>query len=130
MRLHHWTSARVGKAVVVALVLAIAIALMALLEGGIGSQAAAQEQAKMEATIFSYDGKDFVRTKTTLVTEDGKSAVNTKLDHATPAYKALIKKHSYVGDATVFGRKYDAEYAPLTSDDGKLTGALFVAVAE
>jgi hypothetical protein len=40
-----------------------------------------------------------------LVTEDGKSA-------------------------TVFGRKYDAEYAPLTSEDGKLTGALFVAVAE
>jgi hypothetical protein len=130
MRLHQLTSARVGKAVVVALVLAIAIALMALLEGGISAQAAAQEQAKMEATIFSYDGKDFVRTKTTLVTEDGKSAVNTKLDHATPAYKALIKKHSYVGDATVFGRKYDAEYAPLTSDDGKLTGALFVAVAE
>jgi len=130
MHLHQWTSARVGKAVVVALVLAIAIALMALLEGGISSQAAAQEQAKMEATIFSYDGKDFVRAKTTLVTEDGKSAVNTKLDHATPAYKALIKKHSYVGDATVFGRKYDAEYAPLTSDDGKLTGALFVAVAE
>jgi hypothetical protein len=130
MRLHQWTSARVGKAVVVALVLAIAIAVMALLEGGISSQAAAQEQAKMESTIFSYDGKDFVRTKTTLVTEDGKSAVNTKLDHATPAYKALIKKHSYVGDATVFGRKYDAEYAPLTSDDGKLTGALFVAVAE
>jgi len=130
MRLHQLTSARVGKAVVVALVLAIAIALMALLEGGISSQAAAQEQAKMESTIFSYDGKDFVRTKTTLVTEDGKSAVNTKLDHATPAYKALMKKHSYVGDATVFGRKYDAEYAPLTSDDGKLTGALFVAVAE
>ena len=130
MRLHQWTSVRVGKAVVVALVLAIAVALMALLEGGISSQAAAQEQAKMESTIFSYDGKDFVRTKTTLVTEDGKSAVNTKLDHATPAYKALIKKHSYVGDATVFGRKYDAEYAPLTSDDGKLTGALFVAVAE
>ena len=130
MRLHHWTSARVGKAVIVALVLAIAIALMALLEGSISSQAAAQEQAKLEATIFSFDGKDFVRTKTTMVTEDGKSAVNTKLDHDTPAYKALIKKHSYVGDATVFGRKYDAEYAPLTSDDGKLTGALFVAVAE
>jgi Cache 3/Cache 2 fusion domain len=130
MRLQQWTSDRVGKAVIVALILAIAIALMALLEGGISAQAAAQEQAKLEATIFSYDGKDFVRTKTTLVTQDGKSAVNTKLEHDTPAYKALIKKHSYIGDATIFGRKYDAEYAPLTSDDGKLTGALFVAVAE
>jgi hypothetical protein len=110
--------------------LAIAVALMALLEGGTSSPAAAQVQAKLEATIFSYDGKDFVRTKTTLVTEEGKSAVNTKLEHDTPAYKALIKKHSYIGDATVFGHKYDAEYAPLTGDDGRLTGALFVAVAE
>ena len=130
MRSHQWTSARVGKGVVVALVVALAVVLVALVEGGSSSQAAAQAQAKMEATIFSYDGKDFVRTKTTLVTEAGKSAVNTKLDHDTPAYKALMAKHSYVGDATVFGRKYDADYAPLTSNDGRLTGALFVAVAE
>jgi hypothetical protein len=130
MRLHQWTSARVGKGVVVALVLAFAVALMVLVEGGSSSQAAAQAQAKMEATVFSWDGKDFVRTKTTLVTEEGKSAVNTKLDHATPAYKALIQKHSYIGDATVFGRRYDAEYAPLISDDGRLIGALFVAVAK
>ena len=130
MRLHQWASDRIGKGIAVALGFVIIVALMAVVEGGSSSRAAAQAQAKMEATIFSYDGKDFVRTKTTLVTEDGKSAVNTKLDHGTPAYKALIKKHSYIGDATVFGRKYDAEYAPLTSDDGRLTGALFVAVAE
>ena len=130
MRSSHWTSGRVGSGVVAALVFSFALALMALVEGGSSSQAAAQAQPKMEATIFSFDGKDFVRTKTTLVTEEGKSAVNTKLDHDTPAYKALIKKHSYIGDATVFGRKYDAEYAPLTSDDGRLTGALFVAVAK
>jgi hypothetical protein len=30
----------------------------------------------------------------------------------------------------VFGHKYDAKYAPLTGTDGKLTGALFVAVAK
>jgi hypothetical protein len=106
------------------------VGLIALAAVGSSSRAAAQGQPKIEATIFSYDGKDFVRAQTTLVTEDGKSAVNTKLDHATPAYKALIKKHSYAGEATVFGHKYDADYAPLTSDDGRLTGALFVAVAK
>jgi len=42
--------------------------------------------------------------------------------------KALVKKHSYVGESTVFGKKYDAHYAPLTGDDGALTGALFVGV--
>jgi len=87
-------------------------------------------QAKIEATIFAYDGQDFVRIKTTMVTEEGQSAVNTKLDHDTPAYKALIQKRSYTGDVTAFGRKYDANYAPLTSADGRLTGALFVAVAK
>jgi hypothetical protein len=34
------------------------------------------------------------------------------------------------GDTTVFGHKYAANYAPLIGDDGKLTGALFVAVAK
>jgi methyl-accepting chemotaxis protein-2 (aspartate sensor receptor) len=87
-------------------------------------------KAKIEATIFTYDGQDFVRTKTTLVTKDGKPAVNTKLEHDTPAFKALIQKRSYTGDAAVFGRKYDANYARSPSEDGRLTGALFVAVAE
>jgi Cache 3/Cache 2 fusion domain len=135
MRAHRWISGRVGKGIVIAVMVACGLAFMALIEGGSSSRAvlhaqATQAQAAMEATIFSYDGKDFVRAKTTLVTEAGESAVNTKLDHDTPAYKALVRKHSYVGDATVFGRNYEAHYAPLTSDDGKLTGALFVAVAK
>lgn len=130
MRSHQWISARVGKGMAVALVLALSGAVMALVYEGSSSRAAAQTPANIEATIFSYDGKDFVRTKTTMVTEDGKSAVNTKLDQDTPAYKALIQKRSYSGDATVFGREYEANYAPLTGKDGRLTGALFVAVSK
>ena len=113
MRLPHWMSTPVRAGIVLALVLALV---------------AAQTQPKLEATIFSYSGEDFVRTQTTLLTKDGQSAINTKLDHDTPAYKALIQKRSYSGEATIFGRRYDANYAPLTSDDGRLTGALFVAV--
>lgn len=129
MRLHQGISARVSKGIVLALGLAFSSALIAFVDKD-SSRVAAQAQAKIEATIFSYDGQDFVRIKTTMVTEDGKSAVNTKLDHDTPAYKALSQKRSYTGDATVFGRKYDAKYAPLTSADGQLTGALFVGVAK
>jgi methyl-accepting chemotaxis protein-2 (aspartate sensor receptor) len=106
-------------------VLAIGLLTVAYAER---SHAAAQPADKLDATIFSFDGTDFIRTKTTLVTADGKSAANTKLDHETAAYKALKDKHSYVGEVTVFGHKYDADYAPLVGDDGKLTGALFVAV--
>ena len=82
---------------------------------------------ELAATIFSYDGTDFVRTQTTL-TEDGKSAVGTKLEHDSAAYKALSQKQSYSGPATLFGKNYDANYAPMVGPDGKLTGALFVAV--
>ena len=84
-------------------------------------------QTKLEATIFSYDGKDFVRTETTLMNE-GQSAANTKLDPDSAAYKALVEKKSYTGSATVFGQNYQASYAPLIGEDGKLTGALFVGV--
>ena len=83
-------------------------------------------QTKLEATIFSYDGKDFVRTETTMMKEDGQSAANTKLEHDNPAYKALVEKRSYTGPVTTFGRNYQANYAPLIGEDSKLTGALFV----
>jgi hypothetical protein len=82
---------------------------------------------ELAATIFSYDGADFTRTKTTL-TQDGKSEVGTKLDHDSAAYKALSQKQSYSGPATLFGKDYDANYAPMVGADGKMTGALFVAV--
>ena len=84
-------------------------------------------QTKLDASIFSYDGKDFVRTETTLMKE-GQAAVGTKLAPDSPAYKALIEKHSYTGPMTLFGKDYQANYSPLTSEDGKLTGALFVGV--
>ena len=82
---------------------------------------------ELAATIFSYDGTDFVRKQTTL-TQDEKSEVGTKLDHDSPAYKALSQKQSYSGPATLFGKDYDANYAPMVGADGKLTGALFVGV--
>ena len=84
-------------------------------------------QSKLDASILSYDGKDFVRTETTLM-NNGQAAVGTKLDPDSAAYKALVEKKSYTGPATVFGKDYQANYAPLTGADGKLTGALFVGV--
>jgi len=84
-------------------------------------------QSKLDASILSYDGKDFVRTETTLM-NNGQSAVNTKLDPNSPAYKALAEGHSYTGPVTVFGKSYQGNYAPLIGADGKVTGALFVGV--
>ena len=86
-------------------------------------------QTKLDASILSYDGKDFVRTETTLM-DNGKSAVNTKLEHDSAAYKALAEKKSYTGPVTVFGKNYQGNYAPLIGANGKVTGALFVGVAK
>src|SRR5262245_66070888 len=90
---------------------------------------ASMAETKLDSSILSFDGKEFVRTDTTLM-QDGQSAVGTKLDHDSPAYKALIEKHSYTGPATVFGKTYQGNYAPLMGADGKVTGALFVGVSK
>ena len=47
-------------------------------------------ETKLDASILSYDGKDFVRTETTLM-NNGQSAVNTKLDHDSPPTKRWPK---------------------------------------
>ena len=105
----------------------IFLILSLLLPVTVLGSSASLAQSKLDASILSYDGKDFVRTETTLMNE-GQSAVGTKLQPDSPAYKALVEKHSYTGPATVFGRDYQANYAPLIGEDGKLTGALFVGV--
>jgi methyl-accepting chemotaxis protein-2 (aspartate sensor receptor) len=78
------------------------------------------------ATTFSFDGVDFVRIQTTLLTAEGKPAINTKLDRESASYHALVQNYSYRGEATIFARKYDTYYAPLTNAQGKLDGAIFV----
>jgi hypothetical protein len=70
---------------------------------------ASTAETKLDASIFSYDGKDFVRTETTLV-QDGQSAVGTKLDLIVRLQS--LKKTPYMGPATVFVET-TADYAPL-----------------
>jgi Na+-translocating ferredoxin:NAD+ oxidoreductase RnfG subunit len=84
-------AARVSRGIVLALVVALSGTLIAFVDQGSSSRVAAQTQPKIEATIFSFDGQDFVRVTTTLVSEKGESAINTKLDRDTPAYKALMQ---------------------------------------
>jgi hypothetical protein len=101
--------------------------ILSLLPVALLVSSASLAQTKLDASILSYDGKDFVRTETTLM-KDGQPAANTKLDPASAAYKALVEKKSYSGPVNVFGRDYQGHYAPLVGADGKLTGALFVGV--
>ena len=105
----------------------IFLILTLLLPATVLVSSASYAGSKLEATIFSYDGKNFVRSQTTL-TEEGQTAAGTKLGHDSAAYKALVQKRSHTGPATLFGRDYEANYAPLIGEDGQLTGAVFVGV--
>src|SRR5262245_52729088 len=78
------------------------------------------------ATVFAKDGNEYKRVATTVKKEDGSSAVGTALDASSPAVAKLDKGEAYYGDATVFGKTYDAGYEPIKDASGAVIGAYFV----
>ena len=78
------------------------------------------------ATIFMKSGDQFVRVATTVKKEDGTSAEGTALAADSPALAKLNKGEAYYGDATVFGKTYDAGYVPIKDASGAVIGAYFV----
>jgi hypothetical protein len=82
------------------------------------------------ASLFAKNGDQYVRVATTLKKEDGTSAVGTALDAKSPAYAKLSAGEAYYGDATVFGKAYDAGYEPIKDASGAVIGAYFVGFAK
>src|SRR5262245_12168172 len=78
------------------------------------------------ATLFIKSGDQFVRVATTVKKEDGTSAVGTPLAADSPALAKLNSGEPYYGDATVFGKSYDAGYQPIKDASGAVIGAYFV----
>ena len=78
------------------------------------------------ATIFVKAGNAYVRVATTVKKEDGSSAVGTALDAMSPAVAKINKGEAYYGDATIFGKNYDAGYEPIKDASGAVIGAYFV----
>jgi hypothetical protein len=72
------------------------IVCLLLVVTALGSSASLA-QTKLDASIFSYDGKDFTRTETTLMNE-GQSAVGTKLAPAwstpTPGRRPFLVRNA------------------------------------
>ncbi|MGI8853539.1 MAG: Cache 3/Cache 2 fusion domain-containing protein [Methyloceanibacter sp.] len=87
--------------------------------------AVAKEQGGA-ATIFVKAGNEYVRVATTVKKEDGTSAVGTALDVKKAAIARLNNGEAYYGDATVFGKSYDAGYEPIKDASGAVIGAYFV----
>ena len=78
------------------------------------------------ATIFVKTGNEYKRVSTTVTTEDGSSAIGTLLDATSPAVAKLNNGEAYYGEATVFGKTYDAGYEPIKDASGTVIGAYFV----
>ena len=82
------------------------------------------------ATLFVKNGDQYQRAATTVKKEDGTSAVRTALDANSPAVAKLNNGEAYYGDATVFGKTYDAGYEPIKDTSGAVIGAYFVGFAK
>lgn len=78
------------------------------------------------ATVFVRSGDDFIRITTSLHKEDGSRAVGTKLDHANPAYTALMAEQNFHGMVRLFGGDYMSGYHPIHDAKGAMVGALFI----
>jgi cache 3/cache 2 fusion protein len=81
-------------------------------------------------TLFVKTGDQYVRVLTTVKTEEGKRAVGTPLDANNPAIAKLNNGEAYYGEATVFGKTYDAGYEPIKDASGTVIGAYFVGFAK
>ena len=81
-------------------------------------------------TIFVKSEDQYVRVATTLKKEEGTNAVGTALDANSPAIAKLNNGEAYYGDATVFGKTYDAGYEPIKDASGAVIGAYFVGYAK
>ena len=78
------------------------------------------------ATVFARDGDDFVRISTSLLKEDGTRAMGTYLGKNSPAYKPIMERKSYVGNAKLFGKDYVTVYSPIVDEEDNVIGILFI----
>lgn len=81
-------------------------------------------------TLFSFDAATgaFRRETTTLRDASGARAVGTLLDTTTPAYAALRSGKPFSGEVGILGVDHYTHYQPIVGPDGKVVGALLVAI--
>ncbi|WP_294428517.1 methyl-accepting chemotaxis protein [uncultured Treponema sp.] len=77
-----------------------------------------QNSYSAECTIFSGD----LRVKSTLPGVEGTTLANTEIVNMV-----LENGETYRGENKIKGKNYFSVYAPLTNDDGHITGMLFIA---
>jgi methyl-accepting chemotaxis protein len=78
------------------------------------------------ATLFAWDGENFVRVTTNVIKPDGSRAVGTVLDPAGKAFAALRAGKPFEGVVDILGIPYFTSYAPMSDAEGRPVGACYV----
>jgi methyl-accepting chemotaxis protein len=84
-----------------------------------------KELAGGTATLFAWDGSNFIRVTTNVMKPDGSRAVGTVLDPRGKAFAALSQGNSFNGVVDILGMPYTTSYVPMLDPDGKLAGAWY-----
>jgi methyl-accepting chemotaxis protein len=84
-----------------------------------------KELAGGTATLFVWDGSNFIRVSTNVTKADGSRAVGTVLDAKGKAFAALRQGRSFAGVVEILGSPYTTSYVPMLDADGKLAGAWY-----
>jgi methyl-accepting chemotaxis protein len=77
-------------------------------------------------TIFQLIDNKLLRIASTVKTQKGERAIGTYIPSDSPVYKSVMDGQIFRGKAFVVNDWYLTEYVPLTSNQGKVIGAIFV----
>ena len=77
------------------------------------------------ATLFAWNGADFVRVTTNVMKPDGSRAIGTVLDSKGRAYGALRQGQAFNGVVDILGVPYTTSYVPMKDASGAIVGAWY-----
>ncbi len=77
------------------------------------------------ATLFVWNGADFIRAATNVLKPDGSRAVGTALDRSSLAFAALVQRRPFTGVVEILGTPYTTSYIPMLDGSGSLIGAWY-----
>lgn len=82
------------------------------------------------ATLFGWNAEegDFIRLTTNIVKPDGQRAVGTWLGKENPVHAAMLRRETFMGEATILGKHYYTVYQPVLDAAGQPVGIFYVGV--
>ncbi|QNO15972.1 Cache 3/Cache 2 fusion domain-containing protein [Alkalicella caledoniensis] len=84
------------------------------------------KEADVVSTIFVKEGNDFKRILTNVEDAQGKRIVGTVLDKDGEAYREVMNKNTYIGEANISGMPYVTKYSPILDGNNNIIGIYFV----